>query len=383
MHTIKFNADEKNILIVDDLPTFIQLASGILKTAGYNVFFATSGEAALKRIEQIHIDLILLDVLMPEMDGYEVCRRIRQHPIHHDIPILFLTAQTEVEDIVHGFEAGGQDYINKPFNSSELLSRVENHLWLKHSVDQLKDEIENRKQIQAELETANRSKDKLFSIVAHDLNNPFTTLMWSIDLLKSSLDNISPEDLNFFVDQLHISINRIYELNKNLLSWARTQSSRIEVKAQNLSLDQLIDENIHLVTEMAEKKQISIIRENSCRESVYADKELLNTVIRNLLTNGLKFTKSGGKITLKAEKEKQGVTLEIRDTGVGMPPEKVEKLFQVGEKQSTYGTDNETGTGLGLILAKEFIELMGGSIYVESKEGEGTAFFITIPIGKN
>lgn len=200
----QYDSSVTTILIVDDIPTNIQLALGILQKARYNITFTTSGEEALKKLEKIEVDLILLDVMMPGMDGFEVCRKIRETPKLYDIPIIFLTGRAEVDNIVQGFDAGGQDYILKPFNGRELLSRVKNQLMLRYTKNLLKEEIENRRKIQNELEIANRSKDKLFSIVAHDLNNPFTALMMSVEQLESQFDYFTQEDIRKYIRQMKL-----------------------------------------------------------------------------------------------------------------------------------------------------------------------------------
>ncbi|HDR04317.1 MAG TPA: hybrid sensor histidine kinase/response regulator, partial [Candidatus Marinimicrobia bacterium] len=210
---IPYNPADMTIMVVDDIATNIHVALNILERENYRVIYAQSGAEALQMLKNETADLILLDVMMPVMDGFTLCEILRKNEPSKDIPVIFVTAKVEMDNIVRGFQVGGQDYITKPFNSRELLVRVENQLSLKYTKSQLEQEIEHRKAIQNNLEIANQTKSQLFSIVAHDLNNPFSSLMISLDLIVNHFEAFDTKQLINQLKEMKNSVQRIYSLN--------------------------------------------------------------------------------------------------------------------------------------------------------------------------
>ncbi|MBF0225547.1 MAG: hybrid sensor histidine kinase/response regulator [Desulfobacterales bacterium] len=354
-----------NILIVDDIPKNIQLLGSILKQEGYTVSFATNGNQALSMVENYEFDLILLDVMMPDMNGFEVCEQLKNNPKVKDVPVIFLTAKTEIESVIKGFELGAVDYITKPFNAKELLARVKTHTLLRHT--------------EKELREANATKDKFFSIIAHDLKNPFNSLLNVSSLLFKKFDSYEDGKKKKYIRDIYDASLRAYRLLENLLQWAQTQRGQIKVKKEKIDLFKIIQDVIPLIEDSAKIKNISISESVLPNTIVYADANMVSTVIRNLLSNAVKFTKSEGRIKITCKTIDNIEEVCIEDTGVGMNQEEISRLFRIDVHHSTIGTANERGTGLGLILCKDFIEQHGGTICVESECGLGSKFKFILP----
>lgn len=352
-----------SILIVDDVIDNLRILGTILQKEKYQVIAATNGQEALDMAKEYIPDLILLDIMMPGMDGYQVADILKKDPETREIPIIFLTAKTEESDIIKGFESGGVDYIKKPFNFKELVSRVRTHLELKNTKEQLVNIINH--------------KNKMFSIIAHDLRGPISTFR---DGIKLILDNtIDEEDREPFLNELFSSAGNTYELLENLLFWSRAQMNELKIKPERFNISNVVSKTIQVLKSISNGKTITI-HENLIHAFVYADKDMVTTSIRNILSNAIKFTPKEGNvfvdITIQGE---SFIKITIRDTGIGMSKNIQSKLFSEKETVTTKGTNKEKGSGLGLKLCKEFVEKNGGTISVESTKGHGSTFSITIP----
>ncbi|MCP4217206.1 MAG: hybrid sensor histidine kinase/response regulator [bacterium] len=360
------------ILIVDDVAKNIQVAANILRDEGYRMAFAQDGKAAMEKINSNDFDLVLLDVMMPGMDGFTVCRELKKNSKTCDIPVIFLTAKTETEDIVHGFEEGAVDYVTKPFNGAELLARVKTHLQLKAARERLNS-------ANNELKALNATKDKFFSIIGHDLKNPIQGLILSAHILQNNFDDLEAEKVKEYIDKFGKSARHIADLLKNLLDWSRSQRGKIQCRPGQVDLHLLIKESIELLDEQAQGKGIRLVCGTSQDTCAFVDYDMLTTVIRNLISNSIKFTPPGGEVYVSAQVDEKRVDLTVSDNGVGIEPRDIENLFRIDTQTSTKGTSGEKGTGLGLILCKEFIEKNNGTIRVESQHGQGSDFIITLP----
>lgn len=358
-----------SVLIVDDQPNNIKVISTLLSVK-YKIAIANSGEKTLRVLEKFVPDLILLDIMMPEMDGFEVCKKLKSNAKTKDIPIVFLTAKDSKEDVIKGFELGAVDYITKPFHSTEVLARVKNHIELK--------------QAKSKLELLNKEKDKLFSIIAHDLKNPFGGIINMSKMLKMKLSNsnfptIEKKEIVKPIELIQESGETAHKLLENLLTWSRTQTGKLQISLNNVPLKSITEHTINLCQSLATNKSIELTSQVSDNIILYADLNMLETVLRNLVTNAIKFTNKNGTVNIQAIPNNEFVTISITDTGIGMKQEKMEKLFNIGENITTRGTENETGTGLGLLICKEFVERNGGKIWVESQEEKGSKFSFTVP----
>ncbi len=230
-----------------------------------------------------------------------------------------------------------------------------------------------------ELEQTIKTKDNFFSILAHDLRSPFTGLLGLFDLLLDDPDSISESEKNRMMRQVYNSSERLFKLLENLLNWSRSQTGNIKINPVKLLLFDLVEANINLQKQHAKNKNITLKNEVSEEVSVYADRDTVETVLRNLISNAVKFTKSGGSVAVGASIGNNIVSLYVQDSGVGISAENIKKLFKIDEKVSTKGTGDESGTGLGLILCKEFVELNAGKILVESQVGVGSKFIVELP----
>jgi len=360
------------ILIVDDNPNNIKVLAIILTPFNYKIVIATDGAGAVEMVDRVRPDLILLDIMMPIMDGYEACKIIKSKKENVNIPVLFLSALDEKESIVEGFEAGGVDYITKPFNKEELLSRIRTHLELKLT----RDEIEKSNNHLTDL---NSMKDKILSVIGHDLRDPVSSLKMTLDYLEQA--NLkSCDDFMNYIEIMSFTVNEVFSLLENLLGWAKSQSGNVVVNPEIIKLNDLIQSVYRLQRSSIQNKKIFF--ENLVDQDirVFTDFNSIYTVIRNLISNAIKFTPVEGSIFLEAETRESTVLLKIRDTGVGIPSENLSKLFDSKKHFTTYGTNNESGSGLGLVLCKNYVEMNGGTIDVESEVNKGTTFFIALPL---
>ncbi len=353
------------ILIIDDNPQNLQVLGKILKEHGYFPRFAVSGAQALTiSLKKTIPDLILLDISMPEMNGFEVCQKLKEEASTKEIPVIFLTAHTEKEKVIKGFQLGAVDYVTKPFNIDELLTRIQTHLKLKQTLEDLKQ--------------SNATKEKFFSIIAHDLNNLFGVLIGFTNLLIMARAQQLEEKIDYSLPALQRNLKQGYNLLTNLLEWSKMQSNRIEPQMALLDLTSLVEQNIELLSARTAQKNIHISSSLE-QTSVFADENMLSTVIRNLLSNAVKFTPDNGQIQILAQRKENVLEFSISDTGVGIESKNIDKLFRIDVSHSTRGTGNEMGNGLGLVLCKELVDNMGGSITVESEKGKGSRFLVCLP----
>jgi signal transduction histidine kinase len=354
------------VLIVDDVTKNIQLVANFLKQAGYEINYSISGINALNHVKNESFDLILLDIMMPEMDGFEVCQKLKENPSTRDIPVIFLTAKTDIESITKAFEVGGVDFVTKPFNRAELLARVNTHLELMSQRKSLKD--------------LNATKDKFFSIIAHDLKSPLNQLIGLSELINTGLKNGSVDESVRMADLMSDASKSAKALLENLLEWSRSQTGTIKFTPNPLDLHVLTREIVELHEQHALQKKVKLKAEVPENYFAFADANMIKTVLRNLVSNGIKFTNQGGNVTLSVEKENGNVIYSVADSGIGLKPEDIGKLFRIDINPNSIGNSKEKGTGLGLILCKEFVEINGGKIWVESKWREGTTFRFSLPV---
>lgn len=361
--------NEQSILIVDDVPKNIQLLGSILKEEAYDLEFATSGKEALEWLDSKQFDLVLLDIMMPEMDGFEVCRRIKENPSTREVSVIFLTAKADFQSIIQGFESGAVDYITKPYNRKELLVRVKTHLTMQ----------KQRKQ----LELTTSFEKKIFSIIGHDLRSPMGNIRTYIDaylMVNPSLE----ENIKSLLKDLYLLSDNAFNLLENLLNWAKSQSGGIICRPQMENVVILIRNVMNLFSLQAENKKIILSYQGTNDIIGFFDPELISVVIRNLVSNALKFTPHEGKVMISAgvtvENSLKKLVLKVSDTGTGMTAEIIDNLMNKNFHYTTYGTDNEKGSGLGFQLCKEFVALNNGAIWIESSPDKGSTFSVSLPV---
>lgn len=420
--------DKEIILVVDDQPNNIKVISSVLSDH-YTLSIANSGETALRILDKLTPSLILLDIMMPDIDGYQVCKIIKENSKLRDIPVIFLTAKNDIEDVVKGFEFGAVDYITKPFNTQEVMVRIKNHLNLVNANIKLKrqkEEIEdflyqleiahkeltkrnedlffahsaveehafqvnqmNQKLLESEyklkntvasLINLNKEKDRFFSIISHDLKSPFSGFLGLLSLLDKDESKLDDETKRELISTLNQSAKKFYSLLEDLLEWSMLQTKKIRFNPIECMIKDLVDDIILVVDIFASTKQITILNNIPDDIIMNVDMNMMSSVFRNLISNAIKFSHKNSEIKIGVfEKKTDAITFLIEDKGIGIPESIMEKLFKVGENVIQHGTNFEHGTGLGLILCKEYIDMHNGNIWVKSAKGIGSVFYITIP----
>lgn len=364
------------VLIVDDIPANIWLLKAMLEQSGLQVCTAENSEEALIRLKTETIDLILLDVLMPDVNGFELAEQLKSDPDYRDIPIIFLTALNEPGDIVKGFHRGGNDFISKPFNKEELFVRIRHQLTL----------LEAKRTIQrqtGELQKTIAGRDALYSVITHDLRLPMSSLKMTLNvlLLKMEEYQIGEGDIMEMLQSANEISEQLFTLLDNLLKWTRSQLGRLEAVPQNIHLGELAEGVVEVFSMVAATKKIRINFQSSPVEDtgVCVDIDMVKTAIRNLLSNAIKFSYSGSKIDVVVESKGAEVFLNVTDYGCGIKQEDQPKLLDVATHYTTFGTEHESGSGLGLLLVNEFMKLNNGRLFFKSKEGEGSTFSFALP----
>lgn len=361
------------ILIVDDDPTNLEILAEYLQKADFDTLVAQTGEQAIRKSACTRPDLILMDVMMPDMDGFETCRQLKNNAAAKDIPVIFITALSDMKAKMTGFAVGGVDYITKPFQHEEVVARVNTHLTLQRQQQQLRQQAE-------QLRVLNAEKDRFLSMIAHDLRSPFSTLRLLIGVAAENIEGSGQGELENLLNLLKKSSENVYTLLENLLTWSQIQQGVIKYRPQPIYLQKLIGQNMTLLKPHADQKQITISNAVSAEALAYGDYNMIDAVVRNLLSNAIKFTYPGGRITFSAQRDEPWITVAVTDTGIGIEAENIPKLFRAGSMYKRKGTAREQGTGLGLILCKEFIEKHNGQIWIESEAGKGSTFEFTLPM---
>jgi two-component system sensor histidine kinase/response regulator len=371
----QINRSDYKILIVDDVVSNVLLLKILLTNEKFQVCTANNGKACIEVTKRDKPDLILLDVMMPEMNGFDTAVVLKQDPETKDIPIIFLTALNSPSDLVHGFQVGGNDFLTKPFNKEELLMRVMHQIQL----------VEAKRIIVRQNEELRRTinnRDKMYSVIAHDLRSPMASIRMVLNLAVNVVSRETVGDEIFeLLDKANRESEETHDLLDNLLKWTKSQTGRLNVVYQDVELDDVVPGVVDIFRMIAEMKKIDL-RYVPAQEKlvVHADNDMIKTVIRNFISNAIKFTPEGKSIEVFYKHEGDFARISVCDHGVGIAADRVDSIFHKGE--TTYGTGGEEGSGLGLQLCQDFARKNGGDAYVESVEGEGSIFSFTIPLKK-
>ncbi|MFH1297819.1 MAG: hybrid sensor histidine kinase/response regulator [Bacteroidota bacterium] len=373
---------ELKVLLIDDNEANLTTIKGLLNSEGYTILTATSGSVGLEIAESVHPDLILLDIKMPVMDGFEVCLRLKSNKETFQIPIIFLTVLSQTSDIVKGLEMGAEDYVSKPFKPAELLARVRVHLQLKVAKDALKLNNQMLAEQNDELQLLNATKDKLLSIISHDLRAPMGTLKEILDFIMINYGDLDHQKLHESIESIRDSIESSYTLVENLLFWARNQRGDILYEPGMHDVKEIVEDSIRLMKASAEAKNIQLTSKILTDGHAYFDANMMSVVMRNLTNNAIKFTKEGGHVLISVAKFKDDpehtILVEVKDDGVGMTPDDANMIFKNGASFPATGGNLGQGSGLGLKLCREFVDRNGGKIWAESKPGKGSVFRFTL-----
>jgi len=364
------------ILVVDDNALNANILKTLLARFNFQIIIALSGPDALKILDNTPVDLILLDIMMPDMDGFQVCDTIKANEKNSEIPIIFLTAKTEPDDIITAFNKGGADYLTKPFRKEELIARINTHLEIFFA----------RKKIirqNQELEKVIWLRDKIYSVIAHDLRAPLSNLKMLSNVVNANIDKVNDEDLVEVVKMMERTIDESFDFLDNLLKWTRQQSGRVVVNKVEFETNDMIQECISLYKMKATQKNIEIdYDETKTFATAIADMDIFKTILRNLISNAIKFSWENSKIVISQSVVNDEIVISVKDSGTGIKPEDQKKLLSDREHFTTYGTNQEKGTGLGLQLSFDLARHNQGNLWFESEFGRGSTFYFSVPSKK-
>ncbi len=388
------NKPEQNtILIVDDMPNNLGALLDYLTDFGFEVWVAEDGESAIEQVEYALPDLILLDVLMPGIDGFETCSRLKSNQTTKDIPVIFMTALSDAEDKVKGFSVGGVDYVTKPIQQAEVLARVTTHLSIRNLQQKLQqqneclqreicDRIKIEQELQkrtAQLEAANQELEAFSYSVAHDLRNPITSINGYIWVLEEEYASQLDEDGKHYLERVRVATERMEQLIDDILRLSQVTRSKMQFDTVDLS---------HIAREIAiSLRQTSLEREVEfiIAEGVVAqgDEPLLKIVLENLLGNAWKYTRNKLRARIEFGVFKQGIDTEsslqtyfVRDDGAGFNIANADKLF--GAFCRLHGRNEFEGTGIGLATVQRIIHRHGGQIWADGEVNQGATFYFTL-----
>jgi signal transduction histidine kinase len=420
------NPTDPFILIVDDNPTNLSVLSQALKAAGYKVRMAVDGEDALDKVSLAHPELILLDVQMPKIDGFETCRRLQANPETAGIPVIFMTALTDTDNKVKGLSLGAVDYLTKPFEQQEVLARVRVHWRLKQLTDSLEQQVTERSQSlqQAQIQLVQQEKfsalGQLIAGIGHELNNPLGCIASNLPAATQYLADItellnlygqyySPpvaaiaatiedidlpftlEDFSKLLESMKVASDRMKDISESLRRFARSDSQEKTSVDLHEGLESTLMLLQHRLKANAERPAIEIIKQYGNLPQVQCYPGLLNQVLMNILANAIdaldefnqnrsfeEIEAQPNQITLCTAIDQNQIKISISDNGSGMPPEIRDHIFDYQFTTKSVGK----GTGLGLAIAQQIIvEKHCGVIKVESEVGQGTKFVVLLPIG--
>jgi signal transduction histidine kinase len=368
-----------DILVVDDTPANLDLLSEMLRTKGYKVRPVPSGHLALRAAASAPPDLILLDIKMPDMNGYEVCRRLKADDRLKDIPVIFISALQETLDKVHAFASGGVDYVTKPFQFEEVVARVGTHLRIR----QLQSELERQNsRLQAsvqELRKLEELRNNLTDMIVHDMRSPLTGISEYLALGLESSE--LPEKTRKWLTAAKDCVRVLMEMANTLLDVSRMEAGELPLAPTLCDLRTLADQAADSMRMMAEQKDITV-RVRGDSQPVSCDQDLIRRVINNLLHNALKYTPKGGAVGIVVSRAAEGPHIKVTDTGCGIPPEYHEKIFEKFGQVPAEGRGPRRSSGLGLAFCRLALQSHCGQIGVESEPGKGSTFWFTLPADK-
>ncbi len=371
---------KSTILIVDDSPENIDVLIGILSDKNYKLKAATNGEKALKiAFSDTPPDLILLDIMMPGMNGYEVCRRLKDNSDTQPIPVIFISALNATGDIVQGFNSGGADYITKPFQPQEVCARVETHLQNREyqlKLEQKNAELEKNYCCLKELEN---QRDNLTGMIVHDMRSPLQIISGFIQLLQTFSENEICEQAREHIAVMGKSSENLIEMVSSLLDISRLESNQMPLELEPTDINSIVSK---VLANYEGLENIPCLKTNfkTNNVKVSADPVIIERVINNLLGNACKFTPLNGSITISVDHEDSSIKVGITDTGCGIPPEHQTKIFEKFGQVELREQKHKYSTGLGLTFCKLAVEAHGGTIGVDSSPGQGSTFWFALPL---
>jgi len=382
--------ERKKIIAVDDNIENLTALKNTLKDL-YEVYPCPSASKMFSLLEHVQPDLILLDVEMPEMNGYEAAKKLKSESQTGEIPIIFLTSMSDAQSEIEGLAIGAIDYIRKPFVAPLLLQRIKTHLsimeqemQIKHLLELKTEEVKLREAAELEAENASRAKSEFLSHMSHEIRSPLNAVIGMINIANEEDDL---DKIKLYLGKADNAAKHVLGVINDILDMSKIEANKLELSFGEFDFGKMMANIVDVTGIRAQEKhqQIIVNMNPNIPSFVISDELRLSQVITNLMTNAIKFTPENGKVALSAEKleEKDGeitIKIEVADSGIGISPEQQQKLFQAYNQADSSISGKFGGTGLGLVITKRIIELMQGTIWIESELGKGAKFIFTIKV---
>ena len=360
---------------MDDDRLNIRVLSGILKADGYVLAEADSGETGLLLYANFRPDVVLLDVMLPGIDGFETCRRLKQEHGDKSAPVIFITAKSESDDVVEGLTAGGVDYLPKPFKPKEVLARIRTHL-------QNQILSEQRKMLVEQLKKANAAKNRFLGMAAHDLRNPLASIRGISEFLREGAVGALTRDQLDLIDTIHGASQSMLDMVNELLDVATIEAGELKLNLEVHNLGDLIRKSVSMISRDALKKNTHVTFEPPPQPvNLTIDPAKMRQVVDNLLSNAVKYSPPGSNICalVKHNAADSTCSFSVRDQGPGIPDDERDKLFKDFSRLSSKPTGGEKSTGLGLAICRKIVEAHHGIVVAENLPDRGCEFRVTLP----
>ncbi len=370
--------DRRTILAVDDTPQNLDILVGLLRDK-YRVKVAPDGKLALKVARgATPPDLILLDIMMPNMDGFEVCRRLKSDPTLREIPVIFISALTETLDKVTAFAVGGVDYVTKPFQAKVVEARVATHLRLREQQLEIEAQKQQLQDNYDKLRELEKLRDNLVHMIVHDMRSPLMGINGMLEIIKMQLADTLDDQLVTDFDEALTSGHSLQEMVSSLLDISRMESGEMPLERTAVDLRTVASDALTSLVSLV--KQCNVVYEPPAEPvDASCDREITRRIIANLVSNAIKFTPRKGEVRIEFMPQPDGVKVTVSDTGPGIPPDYRERIFEKFGQVEGRQEGRKYSTGLGLTFCKLAVEAHGGRIGVDSEEGKGSTFWFTLP----
>ena len=366
-------ADEGVVLVVDDEPHNRELLSELLEARGFRPTTAEDGETALASVAQVRPDAILLDVMMPGMDGFQVCRRLKGDQDTAHIPVILVTALSERADRIQGMEAGADDFLHKPVDRTEVLLRVRNAVVGKRLFDELREKYDHLRRLE-------RLRDDLTRMLVHDMRSPLTAISTNLQLLEMSLGPNMDEEVSEDLEHARLGVTSLMDMVNMILDVSRSEELDVPLQAEETDARETVEKGVDPLRALARSHEVEV-RLPPEPLHIWCDPDLVRRTVTNLFGNAVKFTPDGGSVTVSAHAMDSGIQVTVADTGPGIPEEERATIFDKFTRgRSGQQAGGSRSTGLGLSFCKMAVEAHGGRIGVESEEGAGSTFWFRLPV---
>ena len=372
-HSNRIDLQGRKILVVDDDRLNVRILANILKQEGFTISEANSGEKALEVYDTFRPELVLLDVMMPGINGFETCRQLRQRYGEKTAPVIFIAAKSESDDVVEGLSAGGVDYLPKPVRAKEAIARIRTHLQNRLLVEQ-------QALLVDQLSKANAAKNKFLGMAAHDLRNPLASIRGLAEFLRDGVVGELTADQLDLVKTIHEASQGMLDMVNELLDVATIEAGELKIHPEPTALTELLAKAVYLANIDAAKKSTKIdFHSNDHAPTLPIDGAKIKQVINNLLSNGVKYSPPGSLITVELTRDDQHWSFAVRDQGPGIPDSERGKLFQDFGQLSVRPTGGEKSTGLGLAICRKIVDAHHGTISATNQPTGGCEFRVTLP----